>query len=256
MSSVDLAAAQQRVLARREAKSREEATRLHVQRSTNATTALSRLPFPVGSLNRRLLDVWDTFRGRTGTNPIFRVGQVDAELLDEELLELLSGQVGDSLKYFRVSDERSVKKHTAENRKPHIKDDWSQEVTLVLRAVLFKLSIWDHNSSYGATLQDLRYIDARRSDIVGIPPSRSQKVLYGVVTVFGRYGWNKWEEWLIGHEEVCGIPFERQFLAKSAISLLRGTDFFPNSPLMHRISIPSPRSSHFSSSLSTDATAL
>jgi peroxin-2 len=31
------------------------------------------------------------------------VGQVDAELLDEELLELLKGQVGEGLKYLGVS---------------------------------------------------------------------------------------------------------------------------------------------------------
>jgi hypothetical protein len=30
------------------------------------------------------------------------VGQVDAELLDEELLDLLKGQVGNALKYFGV----------------------------------------------------------------------------------------------------------------------------------------------------------
>jgi hypothetical protein len=32
-------------------------------------------------------------KGRDGTRPAFRVGQVDAELLDEELLGLLKGQV-------------------------------------------------------------------------------------------------------------------------------------------------------------------
>jgi peroxin-2 len=53
---------------------------------------------------------------------------VDAELLDEELLELLKGQVGEALKYFGS----------------HIQDEWSAEIMLALRAVLFKLSVWDH----------------------------------------------------------------------------------------------------------------
>lgn len=35
--------------------------------------------------------------------PAFRVGQLDTELLDEELLELLKGQLWGGLKYFRVS---------------------------------------------------------------------------------------------------------------------------------------------------------
>ena len=46
--------------------------------------------------------LWNSIKGREGTRPAFRVGQVDAELLDEELLGLLKGQVGDALKYFGV----------------------------------------------------------------------------------------------------------------------------------------------------------
>jgi peroxin-2 len=51
--------------------------------------------------------LWNSVKGRDGTRPAFRVGQVDAELLDEELLGLMKGQVGDALKYFGVClDER------------------------------------------------------------------------------------------------------------------------------------------------------
>lgn len=46
--------------------------------------------------------LWNSIKGREGTRPAFRVGQVDAELLDEELLGLLKGQVGDALKCFGV----------------------------------------------------------------------------------------------------------------------------------------------------------
>jgi peroxin-2 len=36
----------------------------------------------------------------------FRVGQLDTELLDEELLDLLKGQMWNGLKYFRVTVTR------------------------------------------------------------------------------------------------------------------------------------------------------
>lgn len=90
--------------------------------------------------------------------------------------------------------------------KPHIRDDWSSEVLLALRAALFKLSIWDHNASYGAALQGLRYTDSRKKFPVATPPTKWQKALYGFFTVGGRYAWEKWETWLIdqegGYEEV------------------------------------------------------
>jgi peroxin-2 len=40
--------------------------------------------------------------------PAFRVGQLDTELLDEELLELLKGQLWGGLKYFRVRVSPSI----------------------------------------------------------------------------------------------------------------------------------------------------
>ena len=126
-----------------------------------------------------------------GSRPAFRVSQVDAELLDEELLELLRGQVADALQYVRGGT---------------LQDDWQPEVMLVLRAALFKLSVWDNNATYGASLQNLRYADARGAAVakgrpavreaVPIAPSVWQKAMYGLVTVGGRYAWTKWEDWL------------------------------------------------------------
>jgi peroxin-2 len=43
-----------------------------------------------------------------GSRPAFRVGQLDTELLDEELLELLKGQLWGGLKYFRVRSAAPV----------------------------------------------------------------------------------------------------------------------------------------------------
>lgn len=190
MTSVNFAAAQERVLARRTAREAAERVRLHRQHSRALPSALSRLPFPLSRTSGPLQSIWDVLQGREGTRPAYRVGQVDAELLDEELLELFKGQAGEALKYLG----------------PYLADDWSQELLLALRAILFKLSIWDHDASYGAVLQNLRYTDARSTGIVPLPPSRWQKGLYGAFTVLGRYGWEKWESWLLDHGAGYSTP--------------------------------------------------
>lgn len=81
-----------------------------------------------------------------------------------------------------------------------MREDWSHEIQFALRAILFKLSIWDHNASYGAALQGLRYTDSRSSGPVPSLPTKLQKTLYGLLTVGGRYAWDKWESWLVGQE--------------------------------------------------------
>jgi peroxin-2 len=88
----------------------------------------------------------------------------------------------------------------------HLETDYSAEILLILRALLFKLTMWDHNASYGASLQGLRYTDARGSSstnpktIASPLPQAWQKAVYGVVTVFGRYAWTKWESYLVDQE--------------------------------------------------------
>ena len=102
MTSVDFAAAQQRVEKRRRLRAAEARTRVQSQRDLQASNASTLLPFPLDNLGQRGLEAWNAIKGREGTRPAYRVGQVDAELLDEELLELLKGQVGEGLKYFGV----------------------------------------------------------------------------------------------------------------------------------------------------------
>ncbi|KAI9847677.1 MAG: peroxisome assembly protein (Peroxin-2) [Sclerophora amabilis] len=179
MTSTDFSAAQQRLANRRRLREAEVQARLSQQSPPQA-----RLPSPLHRVERASRDFWFSVRGREGTKPVFRVGQVDAELLDEELLELLKAQVGDALKFYGS----------------HLKDDWSAEILLALRAVLFKLSIWDHNATYGAALQNLRYSDARNQGPVYASPSRWQKALYGLFTVGGKYAWTKWEDYLVDQE--------------------------------------------------------
>ncbi|KAI9762176.1 MAG: peroxisome assembly protein (Peroxin-2) [Candelina submexicana] len=207
MTSTAFALAQQRIAARRQLRASEAKARQEQRSRLQSSTAFDRLPFPLSRLRRASLDNWDVIKGREGTRPAFRVGQIDAELLDEELLELLKGQVGEALKHFGS----------------HLKDEWSSEILLGLRAVLFKLTIWDHNASYGAALQNLRYIDARNRSPVNVRPSRWQKALYGALTVGGRYAWNKWEDWLVEQEGGYDEPSAKVRLLSRLSSTLSTT---------------------------------
>lgn len=102
MTSQNFVTAEERILARRHLQAVDLQTRLEAQKSIQATSVLARLPFPLGKLGRQSTEAWEIMRGREGTRPAYRVGQVDAELLDEELLNLLKGQVGEGLKLFGV----------------------------------------------------------------------------------------------------------------------------------------------------------
>lgn len=184
MTSIDFATAQQRAADRRKARDTPLRSRNSTRSNEYALRASNHLPYPLHSWIRTGIQAWDTVRGREGTQPAFRVGQVDAELLDEELLDLLRGQVGEALKYFGS----------------HLRDEWSSEIFLGLRAILFKLSIWDHDASYGAALQNLRYTDARHPEPISRAPSRWQKATYGLLSVGGRYVWEKWDTWLADQE--------------------------------------------------------
>lgn len=204
MASSSFAAAQERILARQAAR-QEEARALHqLPKVVNSGSRLTRL---TQSLRPELSSFWSTLLDSEGTRPTFRVGQVDAELLDEELLGLLKTQVGDAFKYFG----------------PHLQDDWSQEILLALRAALFKLSIWDNDASYGASLQNLRYSDARKASLALPKPTKWQKSLYGFITVFGRYGWDKWEDWLIDQERGYTVPSDTVQSLMRLTSLLSTT---------------------------------
>ena len=102
MTSTVFALAQQRLEARR--RQRELEIQSHIAaRASRASAILQQLPPSLQSPSKSLLRAWDGVKGRQGTRPAFRVGQVDAELLDEELVSLLQGQVGEALKYYGVS---------------------------------------------------------------------------------------------------------------------------------------------------------
>ncbi|KAI5123422.1 hypothetical protein M0805_006127 [Coniferiporia weirii] len=88
------------------------------------------------------LQAWRASRvSASSKSSVFRVGQLDAELLDEELAQLLQEPLA---KAFNVIN-------TAFRTK------FEPELALIIRLTLFKFSIWDLGGTYGAKLQDLRY---------------------------------------------------------------------------------------------------
>lgn len=199
MTNPAFAQAQERLAARRAARAAQSHA-LHAAEAHSHSQLRAHLashPSPLfRSLGSGALALWDTVSAREGTRPAFRVGQVDAELLDEELLGLLREQVGDALKYVGGLGR-------------NLKEEWSEEILLALRAVLFKLTVWDHDATYGAALQNLRYTDARHKGPILAPPTRVQKALYGLVTVGGRYAWTRLEDWLVQQDNGFDEPDPR-----------------------------------------------
>lgn len=102
MPSPDFAAAQDSLLTRRQFHAVEAQDPQASQNNSQVFHKFTRLSIPSG-LSCQVIDLWGILKGREGTKPAFRVGQLDAELLDEELLQLLKGEVGEGLKFWGVS---------------------------------------------------------------------------------------------------------------------------------------------------------
>ncbi|CAN6639593.1 hypothetical protein TRVA0_017S02190 [Trichomonascus vanleenenianus] len=79
--------------------------------------------------------------------------------------------------------------------KPEIKDRYEPELLLLLKLALFKLTVWDHSATYGAKLQNLKFVDAR-SRIPNRSISAAQKLGYGIIVVGGSYLWTKLDDYL------------------------------------------------------------
>ncbi|KAJ7682652.1 Pex12 amino terminal region-domain-containing protein [Mycena polygramma] len=95
-----------------------------------------------------------------------RVGQLDAELLDQELVQLLQDPISKALNSPR----------------------WKPELSLFIQLVLYKLSVWNTGATYGAKLQDLRYVvpnPSGRLSPSGLP--RRILLVHGTLTVLVPY---------------------------------------------------------------------
>lgn len=86
-----------------------------------------------------------------------RVSQLDSHLLDAELLTLLSANIDSALSLYRTTDTVTTVSKT------------------LLRAVIWKIGIWDHENTYGSQLQSLRYLNL----------TKSKKITLGLVSVLG-----------------------------------------------------------------------
>eukprot|EP01100_Stratorugosa_tubuloviscum_P015346 TRINITY_DN8753_c0_g1_i1.p1 TRINITY_DN8753_c0_g1~~TRINITY_DN8753_c0_g1_i1.p1 ORF type:complete len:354 (-),score=127.88 TRINITY_DN8753_c0_g1_i1:124-1185(-) len=124
--------------------------------------------------------------------PVLRVNQLDAYRLDCEIFELLRAQLIKSCSLLS----------------PSFSERFQPELKALLRAIIFKLSLYSTNSTYGNSLQNLEYRDETfdyGSHILAtsakIPPSYSQKLLYAFATIFIPYIWERvllyatWNNW-------------------------------------------------------------
>ncbi|KAG8768673.1 peroxisome assembly protein (Peroxin-2) [Ceratobasidium sp. 428] len=93
------------------------------------------------------LEVLRYSRTRTTATKPLRVGQLDSEQLDNELLSVLKEPLRKCLDL--------VKSSYGVNHEP--------EITLLLQSGLYYLSIWSTGATYGAKLQNLKYQLSRRA---------------------------------------------------------------------------------------------
>ncbi|KAI3612182.1 peroxisomal biogenesis factor 2 [Moniliophthora roreri] len=94
-----------------------------------------------------LLTIKDYLRGLYAPNPrVIRVGQLDSELLDQELVHLLQEPL---IKTFAQVNAVFARR-------------FEPELTLLIQLALYKFSVWNLGASYGAKLQGLRYISPSR----------------------------------------------------------------------------------------------
>ncbi|WFD33660.1 peroxisome assembly protein (Peroxin-2) [Malassezia cuniculi] len=112
---------------------------------------------------------------------VHRVSQLDADLLDQELAELLAEPVRSALSAVRPNFETSME----------------PELYLALRLILFKFSVYDHAATYGAMLQNLRYRNewahqkGLQSTARDMPLAPIQLALYPLLTIVVPYAYKR-----------------------------------------------------------------
>ncbi|GAM26016.1 hypothetical protein SAMD00019534_091910, partial [Acytostelium subglobosum LB1] len=114
---------------------------------------------------------------RPSTN-IVRVSQLDSMKLDEEILELLKSQFMRIFMFFR----------------PTFVQNFQPEINLILKSVIFKLSIFNLGTTYGNQLQNLtfrneRAFDATKGSDYISRLTLQQKWLSGLVNIGGEWAW-------------------------------------------------------------------
>jgi len=111
-------------------------------------------------------------RSVPGFLEVLRVHQLDALYFDEEITELLFAKLTRIFSFFRAD----------------FLDVYKPEITGILHSVLFYLSVWSSDRTYGQLMQNLTYSDARvhtlgRGGVSTSPPTFLQKSLLFIFTV-------------------------------------------------------------------------
>jgi hypothetical protein len=133
-------------------------------------------------------------RPRAGQTPptldVPRVSQWDAQMLDDEVMDLLKEQLRSALR-FLPNSERFL-------------SDREPELLAFLRLILWTFTIRLGEPTAGLALQNLRFRNegsydgpAHLSGLLRVPGDatlRSQRLLYGLATVFGPLAWERLRE--------------------------------------------------------------
>lgn len=114
--------------------------------------------------------------------PSPRVSQLDANILDSELISLLKEQLTSIFQLHSTS-------WWTYDQHPEL---WS----LLLNLVVFRLTVWKSGSSYGALLQNLKLTDFKKGKLIGY----SKRTLLCAVLV-GDYFYSKLQSYLYSIEE-------------------------------------------------------
>ncbi|KAF8272543.1 Pex12 amino terminal region-domain-containing protein [Lactarius quietus] len=98
---------------------------------------------------------------------ILRVGQLDAELLDVEFVNLLRDPLSKALGLVNST----------------LKSRFEPELALFIQLTLYRLSVWANGASYGAKLQDLEYTIASANGRSSSRLPRKILLIHGALTI-------------------------------------------------------------------------
>ncbi|KAI0921254.1 hypothetical protein AcV5_001094 [Taiwanofungus camphoratus] len=120
----------------------------------------------------RLSQIRDSLLSTQSPSPrITRVGQLDAELLDQELGQILKEPLTRALALVNSA----------------WKSRFEPELALLIQLTLYKLSVWNNGASYGATLQGLKYAVSGGGTAAASGLPRRTLLVHGVLTLLVPY---------------------------------------------------------------------
>ncbi|KYR01049.1 RING zinc finger-containing protein [Tieghemostelium lacteum] len=116
---------------------------------------------------------------RPSTN-VVKVSQLDSSKLDDEILDLLRTQFMKVFMFF----------------KPNFISNFQPEINLILKSLIFKLSIFNLGTTYGNQLQNLTYRNEAAFDPRGgsdklIKLTQRQKWMSGIFNIGGEWLWTR-----------------------------------------------------------------